>query len=262
MLDLSTTLYRIFAGRKDARSTPTRGIKHIIRPRVVYEYIPDFSQDTYPSFDSSDRVQEGHRITYGVTNVLISRLSIPEEPEEIQATRAEDPARMDYRQILRFSLEQSYNLSETYGSDAGSFSPVYARIEWQPAEYIFLDADAQWSSDEGRFMSRNVAMTLSDSRDDRLFIEHRFTKDATESIVANASLKLLNGWSVYGRHERNIRDGRKIKQDIGLLYHAQCWSLEIRHSEEEDDSKFEFFVNLFGLSDFRLLKPPSSRNSI
>lgn len=255
-LDLSTALYRIFAGRGN-KSKSAKGIKHIIRPRVVYEYTPDFSQDRFPFFDSNDRIQTSHRLTYGLTNILISRSTMPEKMGEMGETQERGLDRMVYRRIFRFSLEQSYDMDKANDAETEPFSPAYARIEWTPTEYISIDADAQWSIDENRFLDRNTAVTLYDNRGDRLFVEHRFTVDTTESILADVNLKLSDNWSAYGNYERNIHDGKKIKQGIGLLYHAQCWSLEVRYSEEESDSKFEFFVNLFGLSDFRFLKPPS-----
>ena len=254
-LDLSTALYRIFAGRDNKRIS-AKGLKHIIRPRVVYEYAPDFCQDEFPFSDSDDRIQTSHRLTYGLTNILISRSSMPEKIEEMGETQREGLDRMNYRQILRFSLEQSYDLEKSNDSETEPLSPVYAGIEWMPMEYISLDADAQWSIDENRFTEHNTVLSLYDNRGDRLFIEHRFTRKTTESIIADVNLQLSDNWSAYGNYERNIYEGKKIKQGIGLLYRAQCWSLEIRYSEEENDNRFEFFVNLFGLSDFEFLKPP------
>ena len=254
-LDLSTALYRIFAGRDNKRIS-AKGLKHIIRPRVVYEYAPDSCQDEFPFSDSDDRIQTSHRLTYGLTNILISRSSMPEKIEEMGETQREGLDRMNYRQILRFSLEQSYDLEKSNDSETEPLSPVYAGIEWMPMEYISLDADAQWSIDENRFTEHNTVLSLYDNRGDRLFIEHRFTRKTTESIIADVNLQLSDNWSAYGNYERNIYEGKKIKQGIGLLYRAQCWSLEIRYSEEENDNRFEFFVNLFGLSDFEFLKPP------
>jgi len=247
-LDLYSALYRIFAP-SGGSSIPDRSAKHVITPRISYSYIPGSSQEGLPLFDALDPIEETSRLTYSLTNVLITKSPVSgdqAEPGAEPGTNADPPA---YHRILRLELAQSYDWAKAGGEGSESLSPIRVRLEFGPTRYTSLDADAQWSTHHNRFASRNVSLMLQNRRGDRLSVEHRFTRDAAESISADIDFTLAEGLSAYGSFERNIREGKRIRQTIGLLYGAQCWSLGLRYSEEENDSKIEFSVSLYGLSD-------------
>ena len=48
-------------------------IKHIVRPRIVYEYVPDVGQNDLPDFDFIDRIAPVNFVTYSINNFLIAR---------------------------------------------------------------------------------------------------------------------------------------------------------------------------------------------
>ena len=251
-LDLSTTVYRIFSPRKAGTKQGNR-LKHMIRPRLFYEYAPDVYPSPSPVLDEFDRQHPAHRLAYGLTNILISRAGAPGGPAERGGARAGNRNEFDYRRILRLDLGQSYDLRSEGGGRRGRFSPVFAEIEFTPTRAVSLVGDASWSVDESRFTDRNIALTLEDYRNDELSLEYRYARDATESIAGNIRLALSEDWSAYGSFERNILERETIKRGIGFAYHAQCWSLGIHYSEEEGDTTFEFSVNLLGFDDAGLL---------
>jgi LPS-assembly protein len=242
-LDLSSDIYRIYGGI----SSRIDKIKHNIRPQIVYDYIPDKDQRDLPRFDSLDRVNKTNIITYSITNQFTSRSRPENATESAPWTEAEQRLRYDYTQFLRFKLEQSFDFNKKKAHDPEPYSPVLGELDITPGRYVRIDADAQWSHYDHEFRSRNVALTLWDDRDDRLFVEHRYKLDQQETIYAQLSLKLTDKLTVYGDYERNIFDAIDITHSAGFLYSSQCWSFDFRYIDEQDDQRYEFMISLFGV---------------
>jgi len=246
-IDMSTELFRIFSLPKK----PFSRIKHNIRPQIVYQYVPELSQDKYPFFDTLDRIPEKNLLTYSVTSLLISRSDKKMRKGDPNGHGSPVPS---YHQFFRLELEQRYDLNKANQDDPEPFSPVYARFEITPVDNFSLDAESQWSIYQDRFISRNAAMNIRDNRGDRIFVEYRNTRgeierNNVESINLLGDFRLSQQLSVYGGYERNIYDGKTIKQEIGMLYQTQCWSLNIRYWEEENNYKVRFSIKLNGLGD-------------
>ena len=101
-LDLSTELSRIMGSPVES----IERIRHSIKPRVVYEYIPDQDQSDLPDFDTGiDRIDEANEITYSLTNTFTARTT--------KAARSAAMAGND--SILKKRIR-------TDGSDAGGFA--------------------------------------------------------------------------------------------------------------------------------------------
>ncbi len=92
-------------------------------------------------------------------------------------------------------------------------------------------------------------MSLSDNRDDKLSVEYRYTKDSIKSINTNLYLKITDYLMASGGYERNILDDKRIETSVGLKYQAQCWSVEVGCTDEPDNRKYEFKINLYGLGE-------------
>jgi LPS-assembly protein len=60
-------------------------------------------------------------------------------------------------------------------------------------------------------------------------------------------LKLTDRLTVRGEYERNLLDGYDIIRGAGLLYTAQCWSVDLFSSVEKGDDNKQLAV-LFTLT--------------
>jgi LPS-assembly protein len=248
-LDLSTDLSRSYS--LDSKTADR--IKHTIRPQVIYNFIPPTSQDNLPEFDEVDRIEKTSAVTYSITNTFSLRSRLPEEnmKQPVKADAKEDMEIVDsepvyaYRPFCRFKVEQSYDFNETIEGEP--FSPIYARLDLRAGSLLSLYADAQWSTYESRFLTRNIALGVADKRGDRIFLEHRFAKDLRETFYGDAIIKLHERIAMFAEYERNIKDGNTLLYGVGLLYMASCWSLDIGYTDEEGDKKYALMVNLYGL---------------
>ncbi len=92
-------------------------------------------------------------------------------------------------------------------------------------------------------------MSLLDIRNDRLSMEYRYTRDSIKSITADLSLKITGSLTAFGGYERNILLNKRIKTSAGFKYQSQCWSVGVGYTDEPDDRKYEFSINLYGLGE-------------
>ncbi len=222
-LELSSTLFRNFQWK-------TGPIRHVIKPRILYEYMPDQGQEKYPWFDSLDRIEKKNLLTGSIVNTVSSR--------------------GNGRRICRFEVSQSYDINEareTNEREKEPFSPTYGEIELSLGHFLSLYADAEWSHHESEFESRNFLIDLRDNRGDRIFVAHRYQQDVRESVYTDLRIKVTDTISLYADYERNLHDKKEIKNSLGVLYDAQCWSADIRHTNEAGDHRYAVRVNLLGL---------------
>lgn len=269
-LDVSSEFSNVFA----IGESGSEAVRHTILPRVIYEYIPNKDQDDYPAFigqdqngnllpldDSVNRVDPLNKITYSITNSFTSK-SFERSDKDTEETT--ETAR--YNDFLRVKLEQSYDIREARGSDRidperkRPFSPIRAELEYYPAKYLRLKADAEYDVYDSRLVSRNISATLNSARGDEFRLEYRYDKglyhfnrkddtdEDIESLYGSIRLKLPFRFTVYGTNEYDFEENERIETTVGLIYEAQCWSLDARYEKDDDgDEEISFMFNLYGL---------------
>jgi len=237
-------------------------IKHSIRPQIVYDFVPnDPDLALYPYFDEEiDRIEKKNLVTYSITNTFTSK-SKKHTKEKGKSQKTEYNELSDiYREFCRFKLEQNYNINEAKEDnpanwankiDKRPFSPIYGELELVLNNYFSMQADAEWSQYESDFLSHNFAINISDKRGDNLFVEYRYTEEESiKSLYTDFSVKISDRLSAYSSYERNIYDKKTLKSSLGFLYNAQCWSIELGYTHEENDRRYTFMINLYGLGGF------------
>lgn len=211
-------------------------IKNTITPKIVYSYIPDVEQDEYP-----DRIGKQNLLTYSITSTLISKSLTKKAKTE------DEPPTYSYHEFFRLKFEQSYDINKEKDDDPEPFSPIYGEMEIYPGSYFSLRAEAGWSQYESDFLNHNIRANIWDNRGDKLYVEHRYTRDSNKSINGNIHLKITDGLAVYGDYEYDLLDKQKITSMLGFVYRSQCWSIDINYTDEEDDQRYAFMINLYGL---------------
>jgi lipopolysaccharide assembly outer membrane protein LptD (OstA) len=133
-------------------------------------------------------------------------------------------------------------------------------LEYAPARYLKLNADAEYDVYDNRLVTRNVSATLNSPRGDEFKLRysydkglyHFYQKDDTdqdiESLTASIRLKLPFRFTVYGSNEYDFEENERIETTFGLIYEAQCWSFSAGYNKDnEGDEEFTFMFNLYGL---------------
>ncbi|MDD4463739.1 MAG: LPS assembly protein LptD [Desulfobacterales bacterium] len=258
-LEFSTEISRIYS------QDGSDAIRHSIQPKIAYQYLSDFNEDDHPYFDEIDALSEQNRIVYSLISNWISRSAQRPAQSDAKAFRVRRPARSNaealrdleedlkneerlrYNPFLRIELEQSYDIGESEREEP--FSPVYGEVWWNPKEFIALKADATWSVYDDDFQTRNVRMLLRNQRSAQVSVEHRYNRNVSESIWLEGYTELTDSLALFGDFERNLHKDENISYGAGIVYQSQCWALELRFSEEDEDLRFDFRIRLRGLGD-------------
>jgi len=244
--DLTTDIFRVVS----IRGQSIDKVKHTITPKLEYSYIPDVDQSDYPGFDDTDDIDAENLITFSLTNLLISREQMPHSLSSA-TQKTTDISSNDYRynQFFRFMIEQSYDFLEENTSDQNAFSPLYTELDVTPVNFLTFHAESEWSHDKGHFLTQNVYCKFYHRRRSHLLIEHRYTRDKSQSVNIDIAGAVTNSIYVFGNYEKNLETHKNIEIVAGCRYQSQCWSAEFSFKEKDNDEKIACMVNLYGLGE-------------
>ncbi len=248
-LDLSSELSRVFALDREAGSR----LRHTILPRVVYEYVISPEQDDpFPVFDDDlDVISDGNLITFSFENVFTVKSAST-------AVGGDDTPGYRYREVGRFNIEQSYDIKEARADDPTDwrdqtsrrpFYPLRVELDFTPVNNFRFDLDAGWDKYEHGWSEFDITMNLFDHRGDALYVAYRYDRDTAESIYARGALTLGRHLKLYADSEHNLFNHLDIETSVGCLYTADCWSFDVRFTDEPDDDTLSFMIRLSGFSD-------------
>ena len=165
-------------------------------------------------------------------------------------------SRYRYNPFLRFKLAQSFDINKHNDGDPEPFSDIAAELDLTPGRYVGLDSDAQWSVYDSRFNSLNTALSLWDTRLDRLTVDYRYTRetstaaaDGVQSLRLDAELRVTDKWRLRGAYENNLYNHLEIERSVGVTYQASCWSVTADFSIQQGNQDYRFMFNLAGLGD-------------
>ncbi|MDX2455624.1 LPS-assembly protein LptD [Desulfosarcina sp.] len=261
-LDLSTEFSRIMGSPVGSIDR----IRHRIKPRVVYEYIPDQDQSDLPFFTDLDRIGEKNLVTYSLTNTFTSRTATAVRPtpatgvgsifakknrltDRVQASPS-GLVPFDYHRFCRFYVEQSYDITAARNDRPEPFSDIFGELEFNFGRYLYVDSNSSYNTYDNNFSSHSIGAAIADRRGDRLLMTHSYKKDDYESISGALSVKLTSRLTVRGEYERNLQTQRDISKGIGFLYKAQCWAVDFFYGREGEDNQFLFSIDLMGIGGF------------
>jgi len=233
--DLSTTFGRTYylSGKKTMR--------HSIRPRLSYHYRPPENQDNLPGIDAVDRLDPANRITLSLLSFLSSKTPLGNN-------------RFAYTDLVRFSLEQSYDTKEKSSwhlldeDEQRHFSDIYAELDINPLPNLFFRYDTSYNVYGKGFTKYNFLGRLSNSENDSLDLEYRYNCLAEINEV-NLEIHTAFSPSWYGMCEfkRNIAEDSALESIFGLRYQSTCWAIEGRFKKDTDETRFSFHIELLGI---------------
>ncbi|MBW2545016.1 MAG: LPS assembly protein LptD, partial [Deltaproteobacteria bacterium] len=231
---LSSEAHRIF----DVGGKVVDKIRHGVRPEVTYSYIPYVYQDDKPKFLSE--IAETNTVTYSLINTLIARLK-------------DESGGVTYSEFLRLKLSQSYDIREARkhrGSpttEKRPFGNVTAELDFDPFQYLSLDADAQFDVNSGEWKGINSRFDISDPRGDSLIAEYRYTQKSVEEINLTFKGKATDSLDLMYILRKDLLDKKTLEATYAVDYHRQCWSMALSYSDSPDDRRFMMIFSLYGL---------------
>ncbi|MBM4331326.1 MAG: LPS-assembly protein LptD [Deltaproteobacteria bacterium] len=215
---MATEIYRIFeTGSKDVPRW-----KHLVRPEIVYTYIPDVDQRQIPDYDTP--VPKTNAITYGITQRLTGKVF-------------DNAGKSRYHEFAYFKLSQSYDLFEANrrvspGSEPSRpFSVIRGELRVHTLKYLKAEKVTTYDPNQNRFLTFYTSAELTDLRGDRLNLEYTWANGTQDQINASLKVKIMPALDgSYGIRYSRL-DSQTLESLYGLHYRHQCWSVEMSYSE-------------------------------
>jgi LPS-assembly protein len=265
-LDLSTDIQRIF----DISGEKLQKIKHNIRPQIIYNYIPDVSQENGPTFFTP--FTKMNIVTYYLTNIVTGKnlMGKGKEGEDLYS----------YLDFLFFRIYQSYDFNEanrdektpritiptegisTVGTTGttgivgttGSrrpFSDIIADLEIITGPNLRLRSFVGWSPYDSLMSTQTHTLSLSSSKGDTVRLEYQTTNgDQYRQLNSFIYWKINPAWTANFLNRWSIEQSKSYETTIGLAYNHQCWGFKALYTDTPDDKKLMFSFSLKGLGEF------------
>lgn len=284
---LSTQFNRVYDVENMGFDSITR-LRHIITPEIIYDYIPGLNQNDLPYFTNYDRIGKRNQIFASFTTAFTTKIKAEPQQyprfrederlitagyrqnfneEQVESSASPESA-FRYLEVLRFNVKQGYDFNANQEGKNDSMMPLYGEVRVQPLNWMRLTADAAWSFNDDKFVSRNVSLTAWDRRGDTLFVEWRNNKnyddpynmsdvfpdnmlsryyintnshlygfddkDEISTFYAAANLRVTSGVDLFGDTEYNFADHTRVETNLGIRYSEQCWAVELNYRDEKD----------------------------
>jgi LPS-assembly protein len=253
---LSTEVHRIF----NVGGETIDKLRHGIKPELTYTYIPNISQNDIPDFMA--KVPEQNTITYALTNTVLAMLM------EMGGGKI-------YLEILRFKLAQTYDIIESKreslvpSSEKRPFSVIDMELDMRPLRYVSFSARNKYDVYLNDWTQTNYDLTLSDGRGDSATIGYRntsavlnavnpsgssapfstyqYTQPTLEEINLYLKAVVMKSLDLTYVLRKNLLDNKILENTIGINYHKQCWTVEVKVSDTDTDMSYTVMFSLYGL---------------
>lgn len=235
--------------------------RHLVVPELKYSFIekkgvndlPYSDRDVIahtgmndlPFFDYDDRPLGGQLVTLSFANTLTGRSANGDT--------------VAYRDLLRFSLSQGYQLSGKRRDllvlvDQGRpFTDTALVAELFPLPDWRLFTDTRISPYNGNVTNSAVGVEVGSPKENRINLNYHHAEaelDYIEGTVAYADFKPFL-FSFMGRYSFD-RSGF-LETLYSLEYKSQCWGVLLSYRDRIDDQEVTLTFNLSGLGSFKLL---------
>ena len=214
-------------------------IRHIVRPRLAYNYVPPLRQTSLPSFDEIDRVMAKNEISYSLNTTLSGKFRDGEVREN----------------IFYMDVSQKYNLREANGDDRidplrkRPFSDVNAEVIFKPSDRFLASSKAAYDIYDKWVENLDSAIAVSDKRGDNISLSYRFVRGLSRYAEGNAVLAVTQRWDAGALARYSFMDDKYIEKGYFVDYKHQCWSVRVKYSERLEERIVFFTFGLQGLGE-------------
>ncbi|MFQ5353346.1 MAG: LPS-assembly protein LptD [Thermodesulfobacteriota bacterium] len=235
--DLTTTFGRTY----QRPGKVVDALRHTIRPKLSYVYIPEANQEALPSFDSVDSVPASNTITYSLNSILTGR-------------RTGDDM-VSYHDYAYLELRQSYDIHEATRSRLTStdkkrpFSDVIAEAILQPTLNSKITGKMGYNVYDNRPSSYDVNLEVFDSRGDSLAFSQRFLRDSTNFIEASVKVRLNSAFDFSYLERYALDEKRSLERTFVGSYTHQCWGVDLTFSKTLVENIVYLSFSLKGIGD-------------
>lgn len=234
-VNMTTTFIKVYYS--DVKGL--RAVRHTIRPRLVYTYIPEAVQTNVPKFDSVDNIPPANRLTYALNTILTGKFTDGTKPE--------------YRNIVYMDVSQSYNLNEatkklqTPAQKRRPFSNVNGDLRLIPFGWATLTARGSYDIYNHWLASYDTSAAITDGRGDSVTATRRFIRLQASYYEAAVRARLTESWDILFNKRFSLLEGRSLETSLGVDYRHQCWNYALTYTKRPEERIVYLTFNLLGL---------------
>jgi lipopolysaccharide assembly outer membrane protein LptD (OstA) len=227
-------------------------LKHLIEPRVIYDYIPAMDGDDRKKIhiiDAVDTVDPTNIVTYFLTQRLLRKETL-------------NGGNFQTNEIMRFEISQSFDFREDSrepiaGQEKRPFSDIRFDVDSRLIDALLFNADATYSVYDDKINTANIELGIKPIDNLSLYVERRYSRDTSTFIMGTVDWALEKGWRLRAstRYDELTKTFRE--NDVSLLYDTpcQCWGFSFdfinrnttTNGESRDETKFQLSFTLRGL---------------
>ncbi len=235
-IDATTTFVRVFDfGFKDLKA-----VKHTIRPKLSYLYIPEAVQGDLPYFDSIDSISQSNAITYSINTTLTGKIF----KDNLTS----------YQEFLYLDLSQSYSINEatrrlsSSGDERRAFSDIKGEIQIKPTGLLRLTAKGEFNVYDSWFTSYDASVSMEDSRGDALAVSQRFLRDSSRYFEASLKARISGPLSLnFTKRLSSEDEDTSLETSYGIEYAHQCWTGALTYADKIDENIIFLTFDLLGI---------------
>lgn len=226
-------------------------IKHLIEPRVSYDFIPDMDsrdRSQIRNIDAVDDVQSTNKFTYSITQRFLRK----DHDSQI-------------REILRFAVSQSYdfqkssegNSLDAAGSENDALSELRFDLDSRLFDAFMFNSDSTFNFQDNNIDTFNFEVGVKPLNDVSLFVERRFIRDESTFLLGSVYWAFKKGWQLQASSRFDELTETFRENDLSLLYDnpCKCWGFSIDFINRDiisggvnnRENKFLFNLTLRGI---------------
>jgi len=231
--------------------------KHVIEPRLQYDYIPDIDRTDRDRVrvvaDNIDAITNVNKLSFSLVQRLLKKGFAGSKDTEV-------------RQIARLEISQSYDIDEARGqmiipgTQRRPFSPIRFDLDSQLSDNFFLNTDFTFNYYTDTVETWNIDAGIKLNQWLMLIAERREKFDEPTSTLGTLSITLPKGWKgIYSLRYDELND-RLLEQNARLTYNdkCMCWGFTIDFIDRDlitnnirtREKKIMFSISLKGLGNF------------
>lgn len=219
---------------------PYSKFKHLIEPRIEYEYLSDVDSTRVPVFDEVDSARPSNRATVTLSNRLFGKAG-----DEVGTTR----------ELLSLDLYQDYSFDEPLGRDSEGNTtqggPLNAALRLTPVSGFTFDARAGWDTvyDALRTTSLSASVLVGGVTTNLTWYQSQNPQTGDrQSSQVRLMMNLRRPdipWSGSLNLAYDVHNVDFLQQQYQVHYEGSCWGVTMEYRDLK--------IGLFPSRDYRLL---------
>jgi LPS-assembly protein len=234
-VDLTTTFVRIYRTSIIA----INAVKHTLRPKLTYTYIPEAVQSDLPQFDAVDAIAATNRLTYSLNTTFTGR--------------AFRDGKAKYQEYVYMDISQSFDINESTrkttspAEERRPFSDVSGEIILRPTHWSKVTGRASYNVYDDWFASYDSELELSSGRGDYLRLTRRFVRATLSYFEASGRLKATKSIDLTYAKRFSFDEDRSLETSYGVEYKQQCWTAILGYTARLEEKIIYLTFDLLSL---------------